>query len=1092
MSMGMPLPLAIPETLQAQLLEFRRRLWTIKLVEALCGAACGLLVAFLLTYAVDRVWDAPAIVRVATFLLAVSGCAMIPWAMHRWVWRQRKLEQLARLLSRKHPSIGDQLLGILELSHDQAEQARSRTLCVAAIQHVADQARQRNFQDAVPSPRHREWSAVAAIVGAAALTLMVIYPAASINAWQRMLSPWSSIPRYTFTVPQSLPDRLVVPHGEGYQFVVPLAETTRARPKRGEIRIGAQPPVSASLQDGRYIFELPPQIDSGRMRLALGDYTRSMTIEPMLRPELASLSADITLPEYLERPGATQKEVRSGTLTLVEGTTAQFTATIGRKVHTAVFNDEAVTPAMDRITSPPMVISETTRAVFQWQDEFGLSGREPFSLSVTARPDEAPTLICEDLPRQKVVLDSETLAFKVTAQDDFGIKQVGMEWRGLDESAVQDRAEGERMLAAGGPDQENLSLAGTFSASTLGIAAQPIAVRVFAVDYLPGRERTYSPTYVLYVLTAEQHAIWITEQLSKWHRQSLEVRDRELALYETNKQLRELPEEELNLPETLKRLETQSAAERTNGRRLTALVGSGEDLVKQAARNPEMGVGHLEKWAEMLQILKDISTNRMPSVADLLKEAAQTQQANANSPNPSSPKGPTAGQNRNTKTSAGSENKAEPQPPKPAVPTVTDVESSQQPPSKDGQQPPPENKTPGNPTLRLPTTMVAGTGKTKPKPQTPQAQTVDEAVKQQEDLLAEFEKIADELNRVLANLEGSTLVKRLKAQARLQNQIALKIGAQVPAAFGVGKSVVPDAEKKVFADLSKEEVKSGKDVSYIMDDMQAFFERRRFAKFQSVLEEMRKEDVLGSLRNLADDIPKENGISMAMAEFWSDTLDRWAEDLVDPACKGCCPGCKSKGSLPPSIVLEVLQILEGEINLREETRVTEQSKAAISADEHGQQATKLSETQDQLRDRIDKVEERIRELPDAESDFGKEIALMQQVSQVMREATQILAQPQTGAPAIAAETEVIELLLKSKRFNPKGGGGGGSTPGGGGGGDTTDSALALLGKGLNEKEVREDRGISQASGDSGTKLPEEFRAGLDEYFNRLERPTAND
>ena len=32
-------------------------------------------------------------------------------------------------------------------------------------------------------------------------------------------------------------------------------------------------------------------------------------------------------------------------------------------------------------------------------------------------------------------------------------------------------------------------------------------------------------------------------------------------------------------------------------------------------------MGHLEKWAEMLQILKDIAGNRMPSVADLLKGA---------------------------------------------------------------------------------------------------------------------------------------------------------------------------------------------------------------------------------------------------------------------------------------------------------------------------------------------------------------------------------------------------------------------------------------------------------------------------------------
>ncbi len=107
------------------------------------------------------------------------------------------------------------------------------------------------------------------------------------------------------------------------------------------------------------------------------------------------------------------------------------------------------------------------------------------------------------------------------------------------------------------------------------------------------------------------------------------------------------------------------------------------------------------------------------------------------------------------------------------------------------------------------------------------------------------------------------------------------------------------------------------------------------------------------------------------------------------------------------------------------------------------------------------------------------------VSNVMTEATGILGRAETGRPAIAAETEAIELLLQSKRINPKAGGGGGSTPGGGGSGKTTDSALALLGGGLNDKEVREDHGIAQATGESGPVLPEEFRAGLDEYFNRL-------
>ncbi len=191
--------------------------------------------------------------------------------------------------------------------------------------------------------------------------------------------------------------------------------------------------------------------------------------------------------------------------------------------------------------------------------------------------------------------------------------------------------------------------------------------------------------------------------------------------------------------------------------------------------------------------------------------------------------------------------------------------------------------------------------------------------------------------------------------------------------------------------------------------------------------------------------------------------------------------------MPPSIVLEVLQILEGEVNLREETRVAEQARPALAAEEHQRQAAKLSETQDALKVRVDNVVDRIRDLPNGDEEFGKEIQLLRMVSQVMNEATEILARPETGAPAIAAETEAIELLLQSKRINPKAGGGGGATPGGGGGGTTQDSALSLVGGGVNDKEVREDRGISQATGQSGPALPEEFRAGLDEYFNRLER-----
>jgi hypothetical protein len=186
-------------------------------------------------------------------------------------------------------------------------------------------------------------------------------------------------------------------------------------------------------------------------------------------------------------------------------------------------------------------------------------------------------------------------------------------------------------------------------------------------------------------------------------------------------------------------------------------------------------------------------------------------------------------------------------------------------------------------------------------------------------------------------------------------------------------------------------------------------------------------------------------------------------------------------------VLEVLQILEAEVNLREETRVADQARPAIAPEGYRKQAETLADTQENIQLRLDTVTDRIRALPDGETEFAPEIGLLETVSPVMREAAQILHRPDTGSKAIAAETEAIELLLQSKRINPKGGGGGGASPGGGGTGTTTDSAIALLGSGTNDKELREDHGVSQSSGELTRGLPEEFRAGLDEYFNRIDR-----
>ena len=266
-----------------------------------------------------------------------------------------------------------------------------------------------------------------------------------------------------------------------------LTSNTVWRPAQGVARLGAQHPVVAPLRDGRYEFELPPQIDPGWLDITIGDATSRVRIEPTLRPELTSVVASVTLPEYLGRPEDERKDVRGGAVSLVLGSVATFTATASRELRSAQVDGQSLEPRGATVTSPPAKIDGSRKIEFRWQDQFGLAGKEPFVLSITGREDEAPSLACEDLPRQKVVLDTELLSFKVRAQDDFGIKQIGIDWQGVDSPLVKHaRPRASASWPAGGHDKESLEISGTFSAKSLGIEPQPVQVRLFAEDYLPG------------------------------------------------------------------------------------------------------------------------------------------------------------------------------------------------------------------------------------------------------------------------------------------------------------------------------------------------------------------------------------------------------------------------------------------------------------------------------------------------------------------------------------------------------------------------------------------------------------------------------
>ena len=189
--------------------------------------------------------------------------------------------------------------------------------------------------------------------------------------------------------------------------------------------------------------------------------------------------------------------------------------------------------------------------------------------------------------------------------------------------------------------------------------------------------------------------------------------------------------------------------------------------------------------------------------------------------------------------------------------------------------------------------------------------------------------------------------------------------------------------------------------------------------------------------------------------------------------------------MPPSLILEVLKITEAEMDLREQTREVEQVRPGLEAEAYAKRVEPLEKQQSSLADRTDAVIDEIVALDDGATQFAKEIALLERVVEVMDEAMALLKTPETGPVTIAAETEIIELLLMTRRAGA-GGGGGGSTPGkSNSGGDTNLSALALAGRGQAEGAKIGPRTVDQTSGKQAREIPDEFRAGLDHYFDEL-------
>ena len=630
----------LPESLRNQLEDFRRQLWRAKIAEAVLAGIIGLLVSFLIVFGLDRIWPTPAVLRLVILLAGTSLCAVFaPVWLHRWVWRHRRSHQLARLIARKHPGLGDRLLGVIDLaSQQEAADTMSPRLRAAAMEVVAAEVARRKLDDSLPLSRHRRWSLAVLVLFIITGVALVSVPQAGINALKRWLFPLSSTPRYTFTTLQALPAEMPVAIGEAFALEVVLDASSQWQPPTGSARLGRQDPVVANLEEGRYRFQFPGQQDRSRLRLEVGDAVHDILVIPSQRPVIGRSLATITFPGYLERQAETL-ELATGLVQAVEGSEVRLTVEASRTLESASFgplsalDPDAGTTASEAAsmeiagataTTPPIEVGTTAlRIPVSWKDTLGLEGAPGFELRLDAVVDEAPAIYFDGSVTQHAMLPEETIDFLVNAADDFGLKEVGLEWTGeptLPGGPAGTR--GELVLEKGSPDLGRSNTPAAFSPAAFGIVPQKIILRAYAVDYLPGRPRSYSQPITLYVMTREEHAQMLKNRFDRTLSELEDLARRERNLFEENQRLERMDAPELREESNQRRLERQQDEEGRQAETMRELAENMEELLKDSARNRTIDPETLRRMSETMESMRQLGNQQMPGVEQKLRDSS--------------------------------------------------------------------------------------------------------------------------------------------------------------------------------------------------------------------------------------------------------------------------------------------------------------------------------------------------------------------------------------------------------------------------------------------------------------------------------------
>jgi hypothetical protein len=418
---------------------FRQRL-------ILCGAgllatSVGLVSVWLLLTAIANIIILPVWLKLT--LLGLAGTAIVTLLLKFVIRRlfEGSREAVAISLESKFPSLKGRLIAALQFHHNQKTEGFSADLIEATHLQALEQARLVRFDDVVsfsPVLRTGKFFSIAAVVATA---FVILLPGAFSYSYKVFSNPSvevapplgysvTAVPGATqwikyrdltlgaVLVGQNFPEKVTISYryaGGNWQSETRLVTDTRV----DHLAHGDSANFGLTLRD--VSKSLDYYVEAGRIK------TVTYSIDVVDRPRVEGIKLSIFAPEYTRLEPVTLDE-NNGSFSAVVGSRATLRIAGNAPMATAelVFTDDSRIPlkVTGAYAEGAIVVDKTRTYTVRITDALGEENPDPIEYTITAIPDEYPSIEVLSPGYDANLSDDMALPIHIRFFDDFGFSSV--------------------------------------------------------------------------------------------------------------------------------------------------------------------------------------------------------------------------------------------------------------------------------------------------------------------------------------------------------------------------------------------------------------------------------------------------------------------------------------------------------------------------------------------------------------------------------------------------------------------------------------------------------------------------------------------